>query len=108
MASRKDTQQIIDFTPYIRKGKDIDKKEYPSYSKRLISLLLDDKTSKEEIYSIFGVFLSSFTSSISFDYNNNINININIFKVINMFTNYVLSDYKELAFLIKTIELFLS
>ena len=106
MALRKDTRQIIDFTPYIQKGKDIDKKEYPRYSKKLISLLLDDNSSKEEIYSLFGIFLSSFTSSISFDLNNN--INKNIFEIINMFTLYVLSEYKEHTLLIKTIELFLS
>ena len=105
MASRKKSSEVIDFTIYINKNKNINKKEYIYYSKKLILLLLDDNHDKKEIYSLFSVFLAPFTSSISFSSNNN---KKDIFQTIGLFSAFVTSDYSDFSLLIKAITSFLA
>ena len=105
MASRKESSKVIDFTPYIKKAKLNSKKEYLYYSKRLLSLFLDDYFNVEEINTIFGIFLSSFTTSISFEKGVG---KKDIFETIHLFSLFALTSYQDYSLLIKSILSFLS
>ena len=101
MASRKDTSKVIDFTSYIPKNKNYKFEELDNYYKEFISLIIQDELDIEKVKTILGIFLSLFVSSISFDIKNN---KVDKFLVINLFTSFVCSKYKDFSLLIKCID----
>ena len=101
MASRENTKEVIDFTLFIPNKKTYTKTELDNYSKELISLLLNEDFTNERIKELFGIFLSSFVSSISFDIKNK---KTDKYLIINLFTSFVLSKYKDFSILIKCID----
>lgn len=101
MAPRKNSKEVIDFTSYIPKNKTYTKTELDNYSKELISLLLNEDFTNERIKELFGIFLSSFVSSISFDIKNK---KTDKYLIINLFTSFILSKYKDFSILIKCID----
>ena len=101
MASRKNSKEVINFTSYIPKNKTYSKIELDNYSKELISLFLNEDFTSEKIKELFGIFLSSFVSSISFDIKNK---KTDKYLIINLFTSFILSKYKDFSILIKCID----